>query len=581
MNYNLKTLFFSMILLGAFSKLSHADVVDDYIKAKQEKEHIPSVSIAVIKDGKVIKKKSYGLANVEQATKATPSTVYQLASVTKQFTATAIMMLISEGKLSLDDKITSLLPDLPVTWSGVTVRHLLNHTSGIKSYTNTEIFGQTMRKDYTHKEIIDLVTKEPMEFAPGEQWHYNNTGYFLLGMLIEKITGKDYNAFLTERIFQPLGMTQTRVNKLSDIILNRAQGYSWEENTLRNGEYVSPTQPFAAGALVSTVNDMVKWDAGLSTEKLLTKSIQEQMWMPTKLNRGESATYGFGWVVHEMNGHRLIEHNGGIPGFSTQIARFVDDKLTVIVLTNLDNNVALLTQGIAQRYLPALIAPKPPTAKVAPSVLNVYTGYYSLQGRIRTITAQNGRLTMWTQEPGGNPWELVPTSSNTFFLDNVEVDSGRKFRFTFAKNASGQIAKIIGINDSKPIGDALRIGPLAHTLTPEADPKPTLTQGIEATLKVLSNGAKNPDSLTNITPGLRKDFGSSPIPELTGMQGITYIATQNVADQNLVLHGGKVSRVLYYKLRTETKTDNAKANKYVLVYLTEDNLITDEDVVDR
>jgi CubicO group peptidase (beta-lactamase class C family) len=471
------------------------------------------------------------------------------------------------------------MPDLPAAWSGVTVRHLLNHTSGIKSYTNTEIFGQTMRKDYIHKEIIDLVTKEPVEFAPGEQWNYNNTGYFLLGMLIEKITGKTYGEFLNERIFQPLEMTQTRVNKLSDIIPHRAQGYSWEENTLRNGEYVSPTQPFAAGALVSTINDMVKWDAALNTEKLLTRPVLEQMWTPTKLNSGEAATYGFGWVVHEMNGHRLIEHNGGIPGFSTQISRFVDDHLTVIVLTNRGNNVALLTHGIAQRYLPVLIGPKPPAAKVAPDALETYTGYYSLQGNLRTLTAQNGRLIMWTQEPGGNPWDLVPTSSDTFFLDNVEADSGRKFRFAFAKNAVGQITKIVGTNDNKPIGDALRIGPLAQTITPEADPNPAITQGVEATLKAFARGLKPTDDVTNITSGLRKDFSNRPVPELAGIQSITYIATQNIADQNLVLHEGKVSRVLYYKLHIENA--NTKATKYVLVYLTEDNLITDEDVVNH
>ena len=169
---------------------------------------------------------------MELSVPATEKTVYQLASVTKQFTATAIMMLAEEGKLGLGDKISKYLPDLPTAWKDVTVRHLLNHTSGIKSYTSVKDFFKTARKDYTHREILDLVAKDPLEFAPGEKWKYNNTGYFLLGMIIEKVAGKTYGEFLDERIFKPLGMTQTRVNDLHAIIPNRAQGYRLERQGL-------------------------------------------------------------------------------------------------------------------------------------------------------------------------------------------------------------------------------------------------------------------------------------------------------------------------------------------------------------
>jgi D-alanyl-D-alanine carboxypeptidase len=344
------------ILLWCFTiETAQADSVDEYVLGQMQKHHIPGVSIAIAKDGKVVRARGYGLANVELSVLATKNTVYQLASMTKQFTATAIMMLIEEGKLSLDDLITQRLPDLPTAWDKVTVRHLLSHTSGIKSYTSTRDFDKTMRKDFGQRELLDLVVKEPLEFAPGEKWNYDNTGYFLLGMLIEKVTGKKYSEFLEERIFQPLGMTHTRVNDLQAIIPNRAQGYSWDGAALRNGEYVSPTQPFAAGALVSTVNDLVKWDAALYTEKLLKKSTLEQMWAPTSLSQGGTAAYGFGWQVETVNRHRMIAHGGGIPGFATYIARFVDDKLTVIVLTNGDSgDSGALAQGIAGRVLPIL-----------------------------------------------------------------------------------------------------------------------------------------------------------------------------------------------------------------------------------
>ncbi len=201
---------------------SLARSIDDYVLGVIQKRHIPGVSVAIVKNGKLLQAKGYGLANVELSVPATEKTVYQLASVTKQFTATAIMMLVEQGKLGLGDKISKHLPDLPAAWKEVTIRHLLNHTSGIKSYTSVKDFFKTARKDYTHREILDLVAKDPLEFAPGEKWRYCNTGYFLLGMIIEKVSGKTYGEFLDERIFKPLGMTQTRVNDLHAIIPNRA-----------------------------------------------------------------------------------------------------------------------------------------------------------------------------------------------------------------------------------------------------------------------------------------------------------------------------------------------------------------------
>jgi CubicO group peptidase (beta-lactamase class C family) len=352
---------FAFVLLCLTGVSAVADGVDDYVQKLMASRHIPGASVAVIKDGKPVLLKGYGQANVELGVMATENTAYQLASVTKQFTAAAIMMLAEDGKLALDDKLPKFFDRLPAAWSNVTVRQLLNHTSGIRSYTNLPDFDKTLRQDFSKEAILKMSADAPVEFAPGEKYNYNNTGYYLLGMIIEKASGKEYGAFLTERIFQPLGMTATRLNDLRDVINGRAAGYAWEAGRLRNGEYVSPTQPFSAGALISTVVDMAKWDAALYTDKLLKRASLEQMWTPEKLNDGKPLAYGYGWGVDIYRTRKRISHGGGINGFSTFIARFVDDKLTVVVLTNSESGDAgALANGIAEFYIPALAenAPK-------------------------------------------------------------------------------------------------------------------------------------------------------------------------------------------------------------------------------
>lgn len=585
MNTNFKKMvLISTVLCFAILNSAQADEIDNYILSTQQRKHVPSFSIAVVQGGKVVKEKSYGMANVEQSSQANPNTVYQLASVTKQFTATAIMMLINEGKLSLDDKITNILPDLPTTWDGVTVRNLLNHTSGIKNFFGTRDLLISERTDFTHSEIIDLIGKEPLEFNPGEKWKYSNTGYFLLGMIIEKVTDETYNEFLAERIFKPLGMTNTRVNDLQAIIPSRAQGYIWTGYELRNSEYVSPTQPFAAGSLVSTISDLLKWDKALTTERLLRRSTLEKMWTPTPLSYDGTESYGFGWEIAKVNGHRLVSHGGSIRGFSTQISRYVDDHLTVIVLSNADNgDTRMLAENIAQHYIPALANPKPHAAKtvagphiakIFTNVLNSYIGFYDTESIIRTITAHDGRLYLSSSGPGAEPLELMPISDDTFYLNNPDVDPEFKFRLTFVRSAQGRMKKFASSVDGKSMGDGSFLGPLTHNVVPQHDPNPILTQSVAVTLRIFAKGAKSTDRMNNITAGLKTDFGGLPLPELFGIQSITYLACQNVADQGIVRHRSKVSRILYYKLRTDRVT------KYILIYLTDNDLITDEDVVE-
>lgn len=335
-----------------------AQSIDEYVNKQLAARRIPAISVAVVRNGQVMVAKGYGVANVELGTPATENTVFQLASLTKQFTATAIMLLVEDGKLGLDDKLSSRVPELPAAWSGVTIRQLLNHTSGIKNLTDVKDFDKTIQQDLTQAEVLHLVADAPLDFPSGTKFSYSNTGYILLGMVIEKVSGKSYGDFMRERIFQPLGMTATRFNNRNDVVKNRAAGYLWEGETMRNANFVSPSQAFSAGALVSTAADMARWDIALGGEKLLGRKVLDSMFTPGKLADGSATKYGFGWGVDERKGHRMISHGGAIDGFSTYITRLVNDKLTVIVLCNLDGpHAQRIAQGIVEIYLPDLADP--------------------------------------------------------------------------------------------------------------------------------------------------------------------------------------------------------------------------------
>jgi CubicO group peptidase (beta-lactamase class C family) len=337
--------------------------VDKYVQDSIKQQRIPGLALAVMRDGQIIKAQGYGLSNIELNVPVTPQTVFQSGSVGKQFTATGIMMLVEEGKVGLDDKITKYFPGSPESWNSITVRHLLTHTSGIKDYTDNIV---DYRRDYTEEELLKVVQALPLNFTPGDRYSYSNSGYMLLGFLIHKVTGKFYGDFLQERIFRPLGMSTTRIISEEDIVPNRAAGYRLVKGEIKNQEWVSPTlNTTADGSLYFTVLDLAKWDAALYTEKLIKRSSLEQMWTPVKLNNGKTHPYGFGWRLREMNGHKLIEHGGSWQGFTTAISRYVDDKLTVVALCNLDSQHARpedIVHGVAEIYIPALTPPPPPKA---------------------------------------------------------------------------------------------------------------------------------------------------------------------------------------------------------------------------
>ena len=349
-----------LVLLFSFTCIAQDGVsnkVDEYIRAEMVSQQIPGVSLAVVRNGEVVIARGYGLANLEHQVPVKPETIFQSGSMGKQFTATAVMMLVEEGKLGLDDKITRYFPGGPAAWNNITVRHLLTHTSGMTDYPD----DFDLRRDYTEDEMVQRIKPIPLAFPPGEKWSYSNLAYVMLGVLIHKVTGKFYGDFLQERVFQPLGMSTARVISEADIVPNRAAGYRLVNGQLKNQDWVSPSlNTTADGALYLTVYDVAKWDAALYGEKLLKRSTLEQMWTPVKLNDGKTHGYGFGWALGDVRGHRLVEHGGAWQGFKSQISRYVDDKLTVIVFANqIRANPAKIAHAVAAIFNPELAPPAP------------------------------------------------------------------------------------------------------------------------------------------------------------------------------------------------------------------------------
>jgi D-alanyl-D-alanine carboxypeptidase len=335
----LQTIFAVLVCFGAGSfGQDQTATVDAFVREKMTANHIPGLSLAVVRDGKIIFAKGYGLANLELNVPATEKTNYSLALISKTFTALATMMLVENGKISLEEPISKHLSDLPAAWRAVTIRQLLNHTSGISSFTAQEKIPCAVGKhprEYIKGDVLKEVACLPLDFAPGERWAYGDTGYYLLGMLIEKVSGKTYQEFLSERIFAPLGMQDTRLISYTELIPNRADGYNFDKGSFQHAQRFEFDE-FPNAGVVSTVLDMAKLDAALYGEKLLKQATLQQMWTNAKLNNGKIVeSYGLGFGLTPYQGRRRVGHSGGGGlGFSTAFTRFIDEKITVIVLEN-------------------------------------------------------------------------------------------------------------------------------------------------------------------------------------------------------------------------------------------------------
>ncbi|WZP00847.1 serine hydrolase [Isosphaeraceae bacterium EP7] len=387
-----------------------------YMDAATSHDHF-SGSVLVAKGGEVVLTRGYGLANAEYGIANTPETKFRLGSITKQFTATGILILAERGKLAVEDPVGKYLDDAPAAWEKVTIHHLLTHTSGIPSYTDDPAFMKVNMVPQTVGSMVAGIKAKPLDFEPGSKYHYNNSGYFLLGAIIEKVSGMTYEAFLGAEIFKPLEMTETGYDHHETVLPNRASGYDRRGSELRNAPHLDMSLPYAAGSLYSTVGDLYKWDRALKAGKLLSGKSFEAMYTPFKDN------YAYGWAVTDFKGHKIIGHGGGINGFSTDFARFPDDDLCVIVLCNVNPS----KPGEVARNLASIAfgedVPLPRTrvkAKVDPKIYDDYVGEYRLTPKMTIKVTRDGDRLI-TQGTGQGKLEIFPESETAYFPEEVDA----------------------------------------------------------------------------------------------------------------------------------------------------------------
>ncbi|UOK43663.1 MULTISPECIES: serine hydrolase domain-containing protein [Flavobacterium] len=377
--------------------------LDSLVNSEMQKQNFPGLSLAVVRDGKIEYVKGYGFSNIEHQVPVKPETIFQSGSLGKQFAAFAVMLLVEDGKMTLDDRLTKYFPDAPAEWNAITIKNLLTHTSGFGEYTD----GFDLKKDYTEDNLYRIFREKPLKFAPGEKSDYSNMGYATLGIIISKVTGDFYGNFLKQRIFDPLGMSTARVISESDIIVNRAAGYRMVNGEIKNQEWVSPSvNSTADGSLYLTALDMAKWEAGLNAGKLLKRESYEAIFSPVKLNDGTTFPYGFGWRINTLNGKRIFDHDGTWQGFESTIIRYPEKKITVIVFANL---IRTNTNRIAKRTM-ELYQPELKITKLKPIKDNEPKVTALVKDFVTRVIEKTLVADMFTPELGA---EFIPQSEKT------------------------------------------------------------------------------------------------------------------------------------------------------------------------
>lgn len=403
----------------------------DKILSEQFKPGETGCAALVAKNGQIIYRKAFGMADLELNVPMQPEMVFRIGSITKQFTAIAILQLMEQGKLSLQDEITKFIPDYPMHGHSITVEHLLTHTSGIKSYTDVPEFQKFIRTDMKPEEVIDLIKSKPMEFAPGTKWKYNNSGYFLLGYIIEKVTGKTYQEYLQENFFTPLGMTSSCYGDDTKIIKLRASGYQPGKDGTVNADFMSMLLPYAAGSIMSTVDDLYKWNRAVHSYKLVKKETLEMAHTPYRLADGKSTGYGYGWFLSHLQGSPTIEHGGGINGYLTSSVYLPDEDVFVALFSNSNGKVP----EFASLKMAALAIGKPLKIKaiqLEEAALQEYQGIYvNEEEREAKIVLDEGKLAV--ARSGGSRRTMIPVERDMFQIENTFTS------LKFSRDAAGKI----------------------------------------------------------------------------------------------------------------------------------------------
>jgi CubicO group peptidase (beta-lactamase class C family) len=387
-------------------------------------------SVLVAVDGKPVFRQGFGLADRELSVANTPDTEFRLGSITKQFTATAILQLAEQGKLKIDDPVSKYYTDAPPAWAKVTIKHLLTHTSGIPTYTALpDFFAREARLPHTPEELIKLTRDRPLDFDPGTKYAYDNSGYILLGWIVEKVSGQSYADYLQQHIFGPLGMSHSGYDSSEKIIPHRASGYRFDDKGWSNAPFLDMSGPYAAGSLYSDVDDMLVWDQALNAAKPLAAASLQQMFT----DYGHQ--YGFGFVVDKSFAHDRIWHNGGINGFSTSFQRYPKDRLTVVVLSNIEgapsDKIATDLAGLCLGATTPLRA-----IALAPALLGRYAGFYELTpALVWKIEVQGDHLLV---HPGGQrPVPVYASAPGEFFARIQDV------KLSFKPDAAGQVTGVV------------------------------------------------------------------------------------------------------------------------------------------
>jgi CubicO group peptidase (beta-lactamase class C family) len=341
--------------LIAAASLVPPDQVDEYVRSQLTVRRLPGVSLAVVKDGRIVKAAGYGVASLELPAPADEKTVYEIGSISKQIAANAVLLLAEDGKLRLDDPISKFLPPTPPSWSPITIRHVLTHTAGLADF-DTGGIGFSYRREYTPEEFIELLGKQPLDFPPGDNWKYSNA-FPLLGIIVERVAGISYVDFVKTRIFARLGMESARFKTAGEVVPHRADGYLLKDGQYVRGEPARPAIIAANGGVMMNVVDFARWDIAITQGRLLRPGSMKLMSEPVRLNNGRTVAHGLGWFLDTFNGHRFGAHWGTtVAGYAAVIRRYLDDKVTVIVLSNVDEGGGLaidaMSRRIADMYVP-------------------------------------------------------------------------------------------------------------------------------------------------------------------------------------------------------------------------------------
>ena len=436
---------------GANRTETFADRTDSLF-APWSKGDTPGASVIVIRDGQILLKKGYGLANVENKRPIGPDTAFLLGSVTKQFTAMAIMMLAERGKLRYESPLTEFFPEFPPYAQQITVRHLLNHTAGFPEYDDLFLESGKFDKDYprsaktkrssfepTAKDALSILAnvKAP-RFAAGEKWEYSNSGYVILAQIVEKVSRQSFSQFLQRNIFTPLGMTRSLLyDETRPKVQNVATSYSLKDGVYKDIDYTPQNAIYGEDNIYTTVEDIYKWDQALYTEKLVKSATLKQAFTPGKLNNGTTTEYGFGWRVRKFLGLNAVRHGGSWLGFRTHILRFPDQHFTVVVLANLAQlGVDDFASKISKIYLGDKMT-LPVAIQLAPELMQKYVGRYEIvPGFIAEVSLEKSVL--WIKMPDATRWKLLPESETKFFLGGREEEN-----LTFNEDRKGNVISLL------------------------------------------------------------------------------------------------------------------------------------------